>query len=37
MFSLNDIRSGSVVTVPSGVHYLTEPVVLKGKNIRMIG
>lgn len=37
MFSLNDIRSGSVVTIPSGVHYLTEPVVLKGKNIRIIG
>lgn len=31
------IESGAAVTIPAGVHYLTEPVKLTGKNIRIIG
>lgn len=31
------IESGATVSIPAGIHYLTEPVVLKGNNIRIVG
>ena len=37
MLHFNQIQSGTTVTVPAGVHYLTEPVVLTGKDIRIVG
>ena len=37
MFGKESIKSGSEIVIPAGVHYLTEPVVLKGKNIRIVG
>ena len=31
------IESGTTVIIPAGVHYLTEPVMLTGKDIRIVG
>lgn len=37
MLSLRHIKSDTQVVIPAGIHYLWEPVVIRGKNIRIIG
>lgn len=37
MLSLSKISDGSTVYIPGGSHCLSEPVVIRGKNIRIIG
>ena len=37
MLSFQQIKSNTHVVIPAGVHYLSEPVVIRGKNIRITG
>ena len=37
MLSFQQIKSNTRVVIPAGVHYLSEPVVIRGKNIRITG
>ena len=37
MFIKEEIRSGNKIVIPAGIHYLSEPVVIRGKNIRIVG
>ncbi|MBQ1955264.1 MAG: right-handed parallel beta-helix repeat-containing protein, partial [Clostridia bacterium] len=37
MFDISKFKTEDGYLIPSGIHYVTEPVVLTGKNIRIIG
>ncbi|MBQ8402438.1 MAG: hypothetical protein IJX14_10985, partial [Clostridia bacterium] len=37
MSLFNNIRSGTTVRIPSGVHHISSPIVIRGKNIRILG
>ena len=32
-----NIQDDSIIHIPKGIHYLTEPMILRGKNIRIVG
>ena len=37
MFDLQQFRTADGYKIPAGVHYLTEPIKISGKNIRISG
>ncbi|MBE6541028.1 MAG: PDZ domain-containing protein [Ruminococcaceae bacterium] len=37
MIDLSSIQSNTTIHIPSGVHYISEPIMVHGENIRIIG
>lgn len=37
MIDLSNISSNTTIHIPTGVHYITKPIVIRGENIRIIG